>query len=128
MKIIDKTNENWEIGDTVIDNDGRIGMIKKDKDDDFVIIRIDDNHVGCYYHGLAYGVGKKLTNLKKNFSTFRKVNDNDDNEEWQPGDFVKDNKGNIGLIVNDHGIFEIVQTRAKKFTEKAFNVSFFMAV
>lgn len=44
MKIIDKTNDTWKIGDTVIDNNGRIGMIKKDKDDDLVILRIDDNN------------------------------------------------------------------------------------
>ena len=33
MKIINKTNETWKIGDIVIDNDERKGIIKKTKDD-----------------------------------------------------------------------------------------------
>ena len=42
MEIIDKTNETWKIGDIVIDNDERKGIIKKTKDDDFVIVRFGD--------------------------------------------------------------------------------------
>lgn len=101
MKIIDKTNDTWKIGDTVIDNDGRLGMIKKDKDDDFVIIRIDDAHVGTYCNGLAYEFGCSMQRLQNNASKFHKVNNNNDDEDWQPGDFVKDDKGNVGLIMQN---------------------------
>lgn len=104
MKIVDKTNDTWEIGDTVTDNDGRVGMIKKDKDDDFVIIRIDDAHVGTYCNGLAYEFGCSMQRLQHNAPKFYKVNDNDNNEEWQPGDFVKDNKGNAGLIIQNEDL------------------------
>lgn len=31
MKIVNKTNETWKIGDIVIDNDERKGIIKKTK-------------------------------------------------------------------------------------------------
>ena len=102
MKIIDKTNDTWEIGDTVIDNDGRKGTIKKDKDDDFVIIRIDDNHIGNWCNGLAYEFGSSMQRLQHNASEFHKVNDNNDNEDWQPGDFVKNLDGEIGLITYDN--------------------------
>lgn len=101
MEIIDKTNDTWEIGDTVIDNDGRIGMIKKDKDDDFVIVRIDDNHTGNYYNGLGYECGYNMQYLQHSASEFHKVNDNNDDEDWQLGDFVKDNKGKVGLIMQN---------------------------
>lgn len=72
MEIIDKTNDTWEIGDTVTDNDGRVGMIKKDKDDDFVIIRIDDAHVGTYCNGLAYEFGCSMQRLQHNAPKFLK--------------------------------------------------------
>lgn len=125
MKIIDKTNDTWKIGDTVIDNNGRIGMIKKDKDDDFVILRIDDKHVGDYCYGFVYQWQNSMQCLQRNASEFHKVNDNNDNEDWQPGDFVKDDHGNIGLIINVHGIFEIIRTREKNSIEKDFSASFY---
>lgn len=100
MKIVNKTNETWKIGDIVIDNDERKGIIKKDKDNDFVIVRIDETHVGDYFNGLAYEVGINMYGLQRNAPEFHKVNDNNDNEEWQTGDVLK-HKGNndIGLIV-----------------------------
>lgn len=102
MEIIDNTNDTWKIGDIVIDNDGRKGIIKKDKDNDFVIVRIDETHVGDYFSGLAYEVGINMYGLQRNAPEFHKVNDNNDNEEWQPGDVLK-HKGNndIGLIVEN---------------------------
>lgn len=100
MEIIDNTNDTWKIGDIVIDNDGRKGIIKKDKDNDFVIVRIDETHVGDYFNGLAYEAGINMYGLQRNAPEFHKVNDNNDNEEWQTGDVLK-HKGNndIGLIV-----------------------------
>ena len=100
MKIVDNTNDTWKIGDIVIDNDGRKGIIKKDKDNDFVIVRIDETHVGDYFNGLAYEAGINMYGLQRNAPEFHKVNDNNDNEEWQTGDVLK-HKGNndIGLIV-----------------------------
>lgn len=65
MKIIDKTNETWKIGDIVTDNDGRKGTIKKDKDNDFLIVRIDDTHVGDYFNGLVYEAGISNSQLYK---------------------------------------------------------------
>ena len=102
MEIIDNTNDTWKIGDIVIDNDGRKGIIKKDKDNDFVIVRIDETHVGDYFNGLAYEAGINMYGLQRNAPEFHKVNDNNDNEEWQPGDVLK-RKGNndIGLIVEN---------------------------
>lgn len=106
MEIIDNTNDTWKIGDIVIDNDGRKGIIKKDKDNDFVIVRIDETHVGDYFNGLAYEAGINMYGLQRNAPEFHKVNDNNDNEEWQTGDVLK-HKGNndIGLIV-ENGIHE----------------------
>ncbi len=100
MKIVDNTNDTWKIGDIVIDNDGRKGIIKKDKDNDFVIVRIDETHVGNYFNGLVYEAGINMYGLQRNAPEFHKVNDNNDNEEWQTGDVLK-HKGNndIGLIV-----------------------------
>lgn len=100
MEIIDNTNDTWKIGDIVIDNDGRKGIIKKDKDNDFVIVRIDETHVGNYFNGLVYEAGINMYGLQRNAPEFHKVNDNNDNEEWQTGDVLK-HKGNndIGLIV-----------------------------
>ena len=106
MEIIDKTNETWKIGDIVIDNDERKGIIKKDKDNDFVIVRIDETHVGDYFNGLAYEAGINMYGLQRNAPEFHKVNDNNDNEEWQPGDVLKRKVNNdIGLIV-ENGIHE----------------------
>lgn len=106
MEIIDNTNDTWKIGDIVIDNDGRKGIIKKDKDNDFVIVRIDETHVGDYFNGLVYEAGINMYGLQRNAPEFHKVNDNNDNEEWQTGDVLK-SKGNndIGLIVESaiHG-------------------------
>lgn len=100
MKIVDNTNDTWKIGDIVIDNNGRKGIIKKDKDNDFVIVRIDETHVGNYFNGLVYEAGINMYGLQRNAPEFHKVNDNNDNEEWQTGDVLK-HKGNndIGLIV-----------------------------
>lgn len=100
MEIVDNTNDTWKIGDIVIDNDGRKGIIKKDKDNDFVIVRIDETHVGNYFNGLVYEAGINMYGLQRNAPEFHKVNDNNDNEEWQTGDVLK-HKGNndIGLIV-----------------------------
>ena len=100
MKIINKTNETWKIGDIVIDNDERKGIIKKTKDDDFVIVRIDEKHVGDYFSGLAYEAGINMYCLQRKASEFHKVNDNNDNEEWQLGDVVTDNI-NYGLVITD---------------------------
>lgn len=106
MKIVDKTNETWKIGDIVIDNDERKGIIKKTNDDDFVIVRIDDKHVGDYLRGLAYETGINMYCLQRKSSEFHKVNDNNGNEEWQTGDVLKHKVNNdIGLIVED-GIHE----------------------
>lgn len=103
MKIINKTNETWKIGDIVIDNDERKGIIKKTKDDDFVIVRIDEKHVGDYFSGLAYEAGINMYCLQRKASEFHKVNDNNGNEQWQLGDVLVTNTGNIGLIVkNNH--------------------------
>ena len=103
MKIINKTNETWKIGDIVIDNDERKGIIKKTKDDDFVIVRIDEKHVGDYFCGLAYEAGINMYCLQRKASEFHKVNDNNGNEQWQLGDVLVTNTGNIGLIVkNNH--------------------------
>ena len=103
MEIIDNTNDTWKIGDIVIDNDGRKGIIKKDKDNDFVIVRIDETHVGDYFNGLAYEAGINMYGLQRNASEFHKVNDNNGNEQWQLGDVLVTNTGNIGLIVkNNH--------------------------
>lgn len=100
MEIIDNTNETWKIGDIVIDNDGRKGTIKKDKDNDFVIVRIDDTHVGDYFNGLVYEAGINMYGLRRKASEFHKVNDNNDNEEWQTGDVLKSKATNdIGLIL-----------------------------
>ena len=100
MEIIDKTNDTWKIGDIVIDNDGRKGIIKKDKDNDFVIVRIDETHVGDYFNGLVYEAGINMYGLQRNAPEFHKVNDNNDNEEWQLGDVVTDNI-NYGLVITD---------------------------
>lgn len=86
MEIVDKTKETWKIGDIVIDNDERKGIIKKTKDDDFVIVRIDEKHVGDYFSGLAYEAGINMYCLQRKASEFHKVNDNNGNEEWQTGD------------------------------------------
>lgn len=103
MKIINKKNETWKIGDIVIDNDERKGIIKKTKDDDFVIVRIDEKHVGDYFSGLAYEAGINMYCLQRKASEFYKVNDNNGNEQWQLGDVLVTNTGNIGLIVkNNH--------------------------
>lgn len=102
MKIIDKTNETWKIGDIVIDNDERKGIIKKTKDDDFVIVRIDEKHVGDYFSGLAYEAGINMYCLQHKASEFHKVNDNNGNEEWQTGDVLVTDTGNIGLIVKNN--------------------------
>ena len=100
MEIIDKTNETWKIGDIVIDNDERKGIIKKTKDDDFVIVRIDEKHVGDYFGGLAYEAGINMYCLQRKASEFHKVNDNNGNEEWQTGDVLKSKGTNdIGLIL-----------------------------
>ena len=102
MKIVDKTNETWKIGDIVIDNDERKGIIKKTKDDDFVIVRIDEKHVGDYFSGLAYEAGINMYCLQRKASEFHKVNDNNGNEEWQTGDVLKHKVNNdIGLIVEN---------------------------
>ena len=102
MKIVDNTNDTWKLGDIVIDNDGRKGIIKKDKDNDFVIVRIDETHVGDYFNGLAYEVGINMYGLQRNAPEFHKVNDNNDNEEWQLGDVLVTNTGNISLIVKNN--------------------------
>lgn len=103
MEIVNKTNETWKIGDIVIDNDERKGIIKKTKDDDFVIVRIDEKHVGDYFSGLAYEAGINMYCLQRKASEFHKVNDNNGNEQWQLGDVLVTNTGNIGLIVkNNH--------------------------
>lgn len=104
MEIIDNTNDTWKIGDIVIDNDGRKGIIKKTKDDDFVIVRIDEKHVGDYFSGLAYEAGINMYCLQRKASEFYKVNDNNGNEQWQTGDVLADNDDRVGLIVkNDNG-------------------------
>lgn len=100
MKIVDNTNDTWKIGDIVIDNDGRKGIIKKDKDNDFVIVRIDETHVGNYFNGLVYEAGINMYGLQRNAPEFHKVNDNNDNEEWQLGDVVTDGI-NYGLVITD---------------------------
>lgn len=100
MEIIDNTNDTWKIGDIVIDNDGRKGIIKKDKDNDFVIVRIDETHVGDYFNGLVYEAGINMYGLQRNAPEFHKVNDNNDNEEWQLGDVVTNNI-NYGLVITD---------------------------
>ena len=100
MKIVDNTNDTWKIGDIVIDNDGRKGIIKKDKDNDFVIVRIDETHVGDYFNGLVYEAGINMYGLQRNAPEFHKVNDNNDNEEWQLGDVVTDGI-NYGLVITD---------------------------
>lgn len=100
MEIIDKTNETWKIGDIVIDNDERKGIIKKTKDDDFVIVRIDEKHVGDYFCGLAYEAGINMYCLQRKASEFHKVNDNNGNEQWQLGDVVTDGI-NYGLVITD---------------------------
>ena len=102
MKIINKTNETWKIGDIVIDNDERKGIIKKTKDDDFVIVRIDEKHVGDYFSGLAYEAGINMYCLQRKASEFHKVNDNNGNEQWQLGDVLVTNTGNISLIVKNN--------------------------
>lgn len=104
MEIIDNTNDTWKIGDIVIDNDGRKGIIKKTKDDDFVIVCIDEKHVGDYFCGLAYEAGINMYCLQRKASEFHKVNDNNGNEQWQTGDVLADNDDHVGLIVkNDNG-------------------------
>ena len=106
MEIVDKTNETWKIGDIVIDNDERKGIIKKTKDDDFVIVRIDEKHVGDYFCGLAYEAGINMYFLQHKAFEFHKVNDNNGNEEWQTGDVLKRKFDNdIGLII-ENGIHE----------------------
>lgn len=100
MKIVDNTNDTWKIGDIVIDNNGRKGIIKKDKDNDFVIVRIDETHVGNYFNGLVYEAGINMYGLQRNAPEFHKVNDNNDNEEWQLGDVVTDGI-NYGLVITD---------------------------
>ena len=100
MKIVNKTNETWKIGDIVIDNDERKGIIKKTKDDDFVIVRIDEKHVGDYFCGLAYEAGINMYCLQRKASEFHKVNDNNGNEQWQLGDVVTDGI-NYGLVITD---------------------------
>ena len=102
MKIINKTNETWKIGDIVIDNDERKGIIKKTKDDDFVIVRIDEKHVGDYFSGLAYEAGINMYCLQRKASEFHKVNDNNGNEQWQLGDVLVTNTGNMSLIVKNN--------------------------
>ena len=103
MKIVNKTNDTWKIGDTVIDNDGRKGIIKEDENNDLFIVRLDDKHAGDYYNGLIYEWGDSMQQLQYNAPEFHKVNDN---EDWQPGDFVKNLDGKIGLITydNDRGV------------------------
>ena len=102
MEIIDNTNDTWKIGDIVIDNDGRKGIIKKDKDKNFVIVRIDETHVGDYFNGLVYETEINMYGLQRNAPEFHKVNDNNGNEEWQLGDVLKRNSNNdIGLIVEN---------------------------
>ncbi len=101
MKIINKTNETWKIGDIVIDNDERKGIIKKTKDDDFVIVRIDEKHVGDYFSGLAYEAGINMYCLQRKASEFHKVNDNNGNEYWHLGDVISDGE-HYGLIVKDY--------------------------
>lgn len=126
MEIIDNTNDTWKIGDIVIDNDGRKGIIKKDKDNDFVIVRIDETHVGDYFNGLAYEAGINMYGLQRNAPEFHKVNDNNDNEEWQTGDVLK-HKGNndIGLIVESdiHEYCLINITTNFIFTNKYDNIA-----
>lgn len=100
MEIIDKTNETWKIGDIVIDNDERKGIIKKTKDDDFVIVRIDEKHVGDYFCGLAYEAGINMYCLQRKAFEFHKDNDNNGNEQWQLGDVVTDGI-NYGLVITD---------------------------
>ena len=100
MKIVDNTNDTWKIGDIVIDNDGRKGIIKKDKDNDFVIVRIDETHVGNYFNGLVYEAGINMYGLQRNAPEFHKVNDNNGNEQWQLGDVVTDGI-NYGLVITD---------------------------
>ena len=109
MKIVDNTNDTWKIGDIVIDNDGRKGIIKKDKDNDFVIVRIDEKHVGDYFSGLAYEAGINMYCLQRKASEFHKVNDNNGNEQWQLGDVLVTNTGNIGLIVKKFIVLKQIQ-------------------
>lgn len=102
MEIVNNTNNTWKIGDIVIDNDGRKGIIKKDKDNNFVIVRIDETHVGDYFNGLVYEAGINMYGLQRNAHEFHKVNDNNDNEEWQTGDVLKNKDTNdIGLILEN---------------------------
>lgn len=101
MEIVDKTNETWKIGDIVIDNDERKGIIKKTKDDDFVIVRIDEKHVGDYFCGLAYEAGINMYCLQHKASEFHKVNDNNGNGQWQLGDVLVDDYSHVGLIVKN---------------------------
>lgn len=126
MKIVDNTNDTWKIGDIVIDNDGRKGIIKKDKDNDFVIVRIDETHVGNYFNGLVYEAGINMYGLQRNAPEFHKVNDNNDNEEWQTGDVLK-HKGNndIGLIVESdiHEYCLINITTNFIFTNEYYNIA-----
>lgn len=100
MEIVDKTNETWKIGDIVIDNDERKGIIKKTKDDNFVIVRIDEKHVGDYFSGLVYEARFNMYSLQRNAPEFHKVNDNNGNEQWQLGDIVTDGI-NYGLVITD---------------------------
>lgn len=102
MKIIDKTNDTWKIGDKVQTADGKTGLIQQSKDNFYAIVRTNDKHWGEFDNGLVYDINSYISKLQMNNPEFHKVNDNDNNEEWRPGDFVKNLNGEIGLIIYDN--------------------------
>lgn len=102
MEIIDKTNENWQVGDKVQTDDGRAGIINNTADGKCAIVRTDSEHFGSFSYGLVYDVNPSIEKLQLDNPAFYKVNKNNTNEDWQPGTFVKNNEGKIGVIVRDY--------------------------
>lgn len=106
MEIVDKTKdkkeEQWQLGDKVQTNDGKVGLIQQSKDNFYVIVRTDNKHWGQFDYGLVYDINSYISKLQINNPEFYKVDDNNGNEEWQTGDVLK-RKGNndIGLIVEN---------------------------
>lgn len=103
MNIIDKTNENWQVGDKVQTEDCKTGLIQKDLDNNYVIVRVDNKHFGKFGSGLVYAINPYISKLQMNHPEFHKINEIDNTDEnWKPGDFVKDDCGTIGVIMRDY--------------------------
>lgn len=75
MEIIDKTNENQQVGDKVQTDDGRAGIINNTADGKCAIVRTDSEHFGSFSYGLVYDVNPSIEKLQLDNPEFHKTNE-----------------------------------------------------